>query len=316
MIPVIRRRRGRRPKIEKLLEASAIESAMAASGGNLASGLTCTLPSSSLVGNMLWPGMSPAGFEQCLNRFADTVGLTADSRRMFISELSRVTNLDDRSSLVGGGFLTDKNSSAIGNERSIVENMLHKPEGPSISETERRIHEVVSSVKRAHQLDVESGAMQEYETVGADERHIDDDRQSPCGAAIKTRTVSRKHVTKDSAEEDDESPQPMNLVSAEQDALSEKERIRLPRVDGHSHPSRHEIPGDRGSLQRECIPSGEASREHSRYSAGEEEEDMLARARMNHPEHEAVSRWLAEHRNAFDRQAVEDEVQSEVCNFY
>jgi len=315
MMPMMRRRRGRRPKIEKLLEASAIESAMAASGGNLAAGLACTLPSSGLVGNMLWPAMSPAGFEQCLNRFADTVGLSADSRRMFINELSRVTNLDERSSLLAGGFLGEANLSSLSNERSVVENVLHKPEGPSVSETERRIHEVVSSVKRAHQLDVEAAVTQDYEPrlVAAD-----DERQSPCGNSSKIQTESHKRVPKDSAGEDDESPQPMNLVSAEQDALSEKERSRLPRGDGHSQLSRYEVSElvDRGTLQRECIPSGEVSREHSRYSAGEEEDEVMARARMNHPEHEAVSRWLAEHRNAFDRQAVEDEVQSEVCNFY
>ena len=47
----------------------------------------------------------------------------------------------------------------------------------------------------------------------------------------------------------------------------------------------------------------------SRQSAGEDEEDMTSRLRGSD---DVVARWLAEHRNTFDRQGLEDEVQSEV----
>lgn len=304
---MLKRRRGRRPKIEKLLEASAIESAMAASGGNMSANHAGPVPPTGMVGNLLWPAMSSANFEQYINRLADAAGLSADSRRMFISELSRAANLDERSFL-SGGFSGD----AAGPVRN--ENGVSKPEEPSASETERRVKEVVSSVKRAHQLDVEAATTQPRMFAADDSRH-DDDRDGMPKIDRKSRAAAAA-AARDSPEEDAELQQPMNLVSGEHDIDSDKEQSNATDRDRSTRANNHEHGlADRDQSQRGCPPPEDLSRDHSRFSAGEEEEDMLMRARMNQPEHEAVSRWLAEHRNAFDRQAVEDEVQSEVCNY-
>jgi len=60
---------------------------------------------------------------------------------------------------------------------------------------------------------------------------------------------------------------------------------------------------------KDASTSHNPSRDVSRQSTGDVEEDVISRLRGSD---DVVARWLAEHRNTFDRQGLEDEVQSEV----
>ena len=105
----------------------------------------------------------------------------------------------------------------------------------------------------------------------------------------------------------------MNLTSADTD--------RTPRgmAEHHSAGNDHDDePGEQplkltsglADRSKDLPVSEPASHDVSRQSAGEDDEDVTSRHRGSD---DVVARWLAEHRNTFDRQGLEDEVQSEVC---
>jgi len=288
-VPVLHRRRGRRPKIDKLLEASALESMLAANSG--AATLAGSLTSAGLAGglNMLWP---MAGFEQCLSRLADAN--MAERNRLMLGESGQPVPHDDQqtSSTYAGGEREEQPPKSVADETSAsgldLRALLNK-EG---------WHQQAAS----RPADGESG---DPSTTNAEACHESQPKDVPISLA------SDADVQKDSRSRDADT-HGMNLTSTDSD--------RTPRRMGEHHSAGHDH-ADEPSEQPLKLTAGMAdhnkdlsmsetpSRDVSRQSAGEDEEDVTSRLRGSD---DVVARWLAEHRNTFDRQGLEDEVQTEV----
>jgi len=273
-MPVLRRRRGRRPKIDKLLEASALESMIAANSG--AASLAGTLTSAGLAGglNMLWP---MAGFEQCLSRLADAN--LAERNRLLLGESGQPASHDDQqtSSNVTDGEHEDQPKSLVAetNVGSLDLRALLNKEG---------LHQQTS-----WPADGESG------DPSATSAELCRDSQP--------KDASDADVPKDSRSRDADG-QGVNLNSMDSD--------RTLRKTGERRSAEHDNV-DEASEQPLKLTAGSkdlpVSETPSRQSAGEDDEDITSRLRGSD---DVVARWLAEHHNTFDRQGVEDEVQSEV----
>ena len=282
-MPVLRRRRGRRPKIDKLLEASALESMIAANSG--AAGLAGTLTSAGLAGglNMLWP---MAGFEQCLSRLADAN--MAERSRLLLGESGQAVAHDDvqqTSSTFTGAEREEQPSKSVASETNVgsldLRALLNK-EGP---------HEQVESVDPS--------------TTAADACH---DSQSK---DVRTSVASDADVQKESRSRQDDT-YGVNLTAADSDrTLRRTGEHRSAGQDHVDEPSELPLKLTAGVADRskDVSVSETPSRDASRQSAGEDDEDVTSRLRGSD---DVVARWLAEHRNTFDRQGIEDEVQSEV----
>jgi len=289
-MPVLRRRRGRRPKIDKLLEASALESMIAANSG--ATNLAGTLSSAGLTGglNMLWP---MAGFEQCLSRLADANA--AERNRLLLGESGQSVSHDDAqrtSSGLSGGEHEERPPRTVASETSIggldLRALLNK--------------EGQQQQQASQPADRESGEAADTSAEAGDNSQTKD---------VHTSVVTDTDTLKDSKSRDAES-QVLNLTSTDKDQLSRGTE------DQHSMGPDHvnepeELPlkltasvTDHG---KDLSASHTPSRDVSRQSTGDVEEDVMNRLRGSD---DVVARWLAEHCNTFDRQGLEDEVQSEV----
>jgi len=284
-MPVLRRRRGRRPKIDKLLEASALESMIAANSG--AAGLAGSLTSAGLAGglNMLWP---MAGFEQCLSLLADAN--MAERNRLLLGESGQPVPHDDVQQT--GGEHEEQPPKSLATETSVgsldLRALLNK-EGRHQQVTGRPVDEESGNASTSN---AEAGHDSQPKDVHASDADIQKDSRSrdadTCG---------------------------MNLTSADSD--------RTPRGTGEHHSAGNDH-GDEpneqplkltagiGDRSKDLSVSEPPSHDVSRQSAGEDDEDVTSRLRGSD---DVVARWLAEHRNTFDRQGLEDEVQSEVIYF-
>jgi len=289
-MPVLRRRRGRRPKIDKLLEASALESMIAANSG--AASLAGTLTSAGLTGglNMLWP---MAGFEECLSLLADA-NMAERSRLLLAdSKLGLPVAHDDvqqTSSTFTGGDHEEQLPKSVAGETSVgsldLRALLNKEGG--------RLQQTTSWPP----ADGESG-----EPSATSAEACQDSQPKDVHASL----ASDADLPKDSRSRDADT-YGMNLTSGDSD--------RTPRRTGEHHRSAGHDNTDEPTDQPLKLTSGKdlsisetPSRDASRQSAGEDDEDVTSRLRGSD---DVVARWLAEHRNTFDRQGLEDEVQSEV----
>jgi len=287
-MPVLRRRRGRRPKIDKLLEASALESMIAANSG--AANLAGTLSSSGLAGglNMLWP---MAGFEQCLSRLADAN--MAERSRLLLGESGQPVAHDDfqrTSSGLSGGELEEQPPRSATNETGSLDlrALLNKEEQHQHSTSQR--------------VDGESG------DTPAGSAKADDDSQTK---DVHASVVFDADMPKDSKSQD-ASAQIVNLTSMDNDQTSRA--IGDHHSVGHDHVEEPEelplkLTASVADHSKDLSVSQAQSRDVSHQSAGDVDEDVTSRHRGSD---DVVARWLAEHRNTFDRQGLEDEVQSEV----
>jgi len=288
-MPVLRRRRGRRPKIDKLLEASALESMIAANSGG-AAGLTGSLASAGLSGglNMLWPMAGMPGFEQCLSFLADANA--AERSRLLLGESGQqpVPHSDVQQTSTECEEQPPKSLAAETSVGSLDLRALLNKEGRREQTT-------------SQPADGESG------DASANNAEACSDGQP------KDVDAADADVQKDSRPQDADT-HGMNLTSA-------ADSDRTPRGTGEHHSAACDD-GDESSDQplkltagvvdrgKDLSVSGPPSHDVSRQSAGEDEEDVTSRLRGSD---DVVARWLAEHRNTFDRQGLEDEVQSEVC---
>lgn len=286
-MPVLRRRRGRRPKIDKLLEASALESMIAANSGAAAS-LAGSLTSAGLSGglNMLWP---MPGFEQCLSRLADAS--MAERSRLLHGESGQAASHDDvqqTSNTLTGGEHEDQPSKSVASETSVggvdLRALLTK--------------EVWHQPTTSRPADEEPG---DASATTAEECH---DSQS--------KDVSASHVSDADLRKDSR--------ARDADVSGMKLADRTPRKIGEHRSAAHDHVDEPAELplkltagmadcSKDVSMSETLSRDASRHSAAEEDEDLTSRLRGSD---DVVARWLAEHRNTFDRQGLEDEVQSEV----
>jgi len=282
-MPVLRRRRGRRPKIDKLLEASALESMIAANSG--AAGLAGTLSSAGLAGglNMLWP---MAGFEQCLSRLADAN--MAERSRLLLGESGQAVAHDD--------FPQTSNTFA-GTERE------EQPSKSAASETNVASLDLRALLNREGRHEqAESGDP----SATAAEACYDSQSKD-----VHASLASDADVQKDSRSRDADT-YGVNLTAADSDRTPRKTgEHRAAGQDHADEPGEQPLKLTAGVTDRskDVSISETPSRDASRQSAGEDDEDITSRLRGSD---DVVARWLAEHRNTFDRQGLEDEVQSEV----
>ena len=289
-MPVLRRRRGRRPKIDKLLEASALESMIAANSG--AANLAGTLSSAGLTAglNMLWP---MAGFEQCLSRLADAN--VAERNRLLLGESGQPVPHDDvqrTSSGLSGGEHEEQPPRSVAGEASIggldLRALLTK-EGQ---------HQHSASL----QADGEPGE------AAADTAEAGDDSQQK---DFHASGVSGADVQKESKSGDADAAG-VNLTSVDSEQTSRAIGDHQSAVHDHVEEP-EELPlkltASMPEHSKDLSASHTPSRDVSRQSAGDVDEDVMSRLRGSD---DVVARWLAEHRNTFDRQGLEDEVQSEV----
>jgi len=283
-MPVLRRRRGRRPKIDKLLEASALESMIAANSGastNPVGGLT----SAGLASlNMLWP---MAGFEQCLSQLVDAN--VAERSRLLLGESGQPVARDDVQTASGltGGEHEEQPPTSVAGEPSIgsldLRALLHK-DGQS-------------------RVTVAEGESNEPPGTGTEPSH--DTQTKDVHASF---SASDADLPKESKPRDTDS-HGVNLTSVDSDRTSRVMGEHRPAVPEHVEESTElplKLTADHG---KDVSTSEPPSHDVSRQSAGEDDEDVTSRLRGSD---DVVARWLAEHRNTFDRQGLEDEVQSEV----
>lgn len=278
---MLRRRRGRRPKIDKLLEASALESMIAANSG--AAGLAGSLTPAGLTTaaglNMLWP--VTAGFEQCLSRLADAN--MAERSRLLLGDSGLLVTANNDSLQTGneqppksvagetsGGGSLDLRSLPSKDELQHAASRppSREPEEPSadIAVTSQQPNDVRAS---------EADAKNESTSRDADSR---DANLALADETRASRATTAEHHSSGHVEEATE--QPLKLTAASADHSKDVSMTETP------------------------------SQNASRQSAAEDDsEDVMNRLRGSD---DAVARWLAEHRNAFDRPGLEDEVQSEV----
>lgn len=282
-MPVLRRRRGRRPKIDKLLEASALESMIAVNSG--AASLAGTLTSAGLASslNMLWP---MAGFEQCLGRLAD-----AERNQLLLGESGQPVPRDDiqqTSSTFTGGEHEEQPPKSVAGETSVGSLDLR----------------ALLNKEVRHQQTLSRPANGESGRASATSAEACHDSQPK---DVHASVASDADVQKNSRSQDADA-YGMNLSSTDND--------RTPKRMGEHHSAGREHT-DEPNEQPLKLTAGIGDRSKdvsvsetaSRQSAGEDEEDMTSRLRGSD---DVVARWLAEHRNTFDRQGLEDEVQSEV----
>jgi len=289
-MPVLRRRRGRRPKIDKLLEASALESMIAANSG--ATNLAGTLSSAGLTGglNMLWP---MAGFEQCLSRLADANA--AERNRLLLGDSGQPVAHDDAqraSSGLSGGEHEEQPPRSVAGETSIgsldLRALLNK-EGQQQQPTSRPAD---GGPGEAPASNAEAGDDTQPKDVRAS-IVSDTDTQKDS----KTRDADAQGVNLTSTDKDQVSRGTDDRHSVGPDHVEEPEELPLKLTAGVADHS------------KDASTSHNPSRDVSRQSTGDVEEDVISRLRGSD---DVVARWLAEHRNTFDRQGLEDEVQSEV----
>ena len=290
--PVLRRRRGRRPKIDKLLEASALESMIAANSG-AAAGLAGNLTSAGLSSglNMLWPMAGMAGFEQCLSLLADAN--LAERNRLLLGESGQPAPRDTvQQTSTEHEEQPPKSLAAETSVGSLDLRSLLNKEGK---------HQQVTTSRPA---DGESG---DASTSNAEACH---------DCPLKDVDASDADVQKDSRSRDADT-YGVNLTSG-------TDGDRTPRGMGEHHSAGRDD-GDESSEQPLKLtagvvdrgkdlsisepPSHDVSRQSAGQSAGEDDDDVTSRLQGSD---DVVARWLAEHRNTFDRQGIEDEVQSEV----
>jgi len=286
-MPVLRRRRGRRPKIDKLLEASALESMIAANSG--AANLAGSLTSAGLTGglNMLWP---MAGFEQCLSLLADAN--MAERSRLLLGESGQPGTHDD---------VQQSSTGLTGSER---EEQPPKSAAAETSVGSLDLRALLNKEGKHHQV---TGWSADGESGNPSTVNV----ETGLDSQLKDVHGSDADVQKDSRSQDADT-HGMNLSAADAD--------RTLRGTGEHHSAENDH-GDELNEQPLKLTAGIADRSKdvsmseppshdvSRQSAGEDEEDVMSRVRGSD---DVVARWLAEHRNKFDRQGLEDEVQSEV----
>jgi len=293
-MPVLRRRRGRRPKIDKLLEASALESMIAANTG--AANLAGTLSSAGLGGglNMLWP---MAGFEQCLSRLADAN--MAERNRLLLGESGQAVPHDDAqrtSSGLSGGEHEEqppRSAAAETNVGSLDLRALLNKEAPQQQHSASR------------------PADGESDDIPATSAEAGDDSQPK---DVLAPVVTDADIQKDTRLRDADA-EGVNLTSEDKDQRGIDDRHSV----GRDHVEEPEelplkLTASMATDHGNDVSVGQTpSRDVSHLLAGDMDEDLVSSLRGSD---DVVARWLAEHRNTFDRQGLEDEVQSEVRYHY
>jgi len=289
-MPMLRRRRGRRPKIDQLLEASALESMIAANSG--VAGLAGNLTSAGLASglNMLWP---MTGFEQCLSRLADAS--TAERSRLLLEEAGQLVSRDDAPQSSGG-----------------LASAEHEEQLPRSTASE-----ITGSLDLRALLN-KDGRQQPTTSWPADGEASEPSATAvePCldsqPKEVHTSLASDNDIPKDTRDQDADTG--VNLTSADNSRTRKgTDEHRSAEHENVDEPSEQPLKLTASTTYHgKDLPTSELpSRDVSRQSAGEEEEDMTSRLRGSD---DVVARWLAEHRNTFDKQGLEEEVQSEVIS--